>query len=220
MIEIGLDADAAVLADSLAQIIAQEIDQLFGPAGSFFPLDARVYILGILPKDDHVHSLGMADWRRHAVEIADRAHTGVEIQRLSEGHIETPKPTTHGSRQRAFDGTTEITNGLGGILWQPLVVVFFRLLSRVDLHPGHRLGTVIGLLDSAVENVSCRPPDIGADAIALDERNDRSVRDLELSIRPPNLLAVRWWGHLSIALAHALITPLLLDVDELTTIGR
>ena len=50
---------AHLLLAAFEHVLVQKFNQPRGLWCSLFPLDSRVHILGILPKDDHVHSFGM-----------------------------------------------------------------------------------------------------------------------------------------------------------------
>ena len=90
------------------------------PVGTFLKLDSRVNIFGVLSKDDYIKLFGVLDRRWHAVEIANRAHTGIEIKDLTQRHVERTDAATYRSRQRPFDGNREMLNRIERALGQPL----------------------------------------------------------------------------------------------------
>jgi hypothetical protein len=57
-----------------------------------------------------------------------------------------------------------------------------RLLAGVDLPPVDLALAAVGLLDGGVEHAHGGLPDVAAGAVALDEGDDRVVRDLELAV--------------------------------------
>ena len=59
---------------------------------------------------------------------------------------------------------------------------FLRLLAGVDLDPGDLLLAAVGLLDRGVEHAHAGAPDVGAGAVAFDERDDRVVGHLEAPV--------------------------------------
>ena len=83
-----LDADAAAVPREGAHFGAEELGELvaFGAAG--LHLVAGVDVLGVLPEDDHVDQLGVQHRRGDALEPAHRTKTDVEVEDLSQGHVE------------------------------------------------------------------------------------------------------------------------------------
>src|SRR5437870_2200196 len=65
------------------------------------------------------------------------------------------------------------------------------LLAREHLGPRDLLPPPVGLLHGGVQHAHGRAPDVGAGAVALDERDDRVVRDAELPVVDRDLVAPR-----------------------------
>jgi hypothetical protein len=82
-----------------------------------------------------------------------------------------------------------MADGRHGILRQPFAGLLLGLLAGVDLEPGD--GFAPGVLGhGGVEHPAGSGPDIGTDAVALDEGNDGAIRDGQLVVLPGDLLAV------------------------------
>ena len=99
-----LDADARVRAGcACPSRVAEELDDALGLRRARRPLDAGVDVFGVLAEDDDVHQLGMLDRRGHALEVADRAHAGVEVEHLAQRHVQAADAAADRRRQRSLD---------------------------------------------------------------------------------------------------------------------
>ena len=88
-------------------------------------------------------------------------------------------PPPIGRRQRALDADEVLLERVDRLVGQPVLEAVERLLAGEDLHPGDLPLAAVGLLDGGVEDRLAGAPDVGAGAVALDEREDRMVGDLE-----------------------------------------
>ena len=72
-----LDADPGILPNLGAHPLVQELDDLTRLASAAFPLDARIDILGVLPKDNHIQFAGsfIGRARPDTTSRAARRHT-------------------------------------------------------------------------------------------------------------------------------------------------
>jgi len=75
-----------------------------------------------------------------------------------------------------------VAAGLDGRVGQPGVVVVVGFLAGVDLEPVDLALAAVGLLHCGVQHPHRGAPDVGAGAIALDERNNGVVRDRQLAV--------------------------------------
>ena len=90
-IGVKLDAYSRSLreADFLdAHFLHQEIDDLLRTIGTLLPFDARIDIFGVLAEDHHVGLLGLAQGRRHALEIADRTQADIQVEFLTQCDVQ------------------------------------------------------------------------------------------------------------------------------------
>ena len=85
-------------------------------------------------------------------------------------------------RQRTLDADQVRAKGLDGLVRQPVVELLEAFLARVDFHPRDLLLAAVRLRDRRVEHAHARAPDVGAGAVAFDERDDRIVGNDELSV--------------------------------------
>ncbi len=176
-----LDADAAVLgeADLLdAHFLGEELDDLLRFRRTGLPLDAGIDVLGVLAEDHHVHVAGLLHRAGHAFEPAYRALADVEIELLAQGHVQGADAATDRGGQRALDGNHVVAHGVQGFLGQPgvLVIHLGGLLAGVDFHPGDLALALVCFFHCSVDNLDHDRADIDADAITLDERDDRVLR--------------------------------------------
>ena len=140
------------------------------------PLDAGVDVLGVLAEDHDVHPLGVRHRRRRAGEVAHRPHAGVQIEHLPQRDVQAADAAADRRRQRSLDGDLVGPDRLERVVRQPLAVLVLRLLAGGHLEPRDPLLAAERLLHRGVEHAHAGAPDVGAGAVAFDERNDRDRR--------------------------------------------
>ena len=158
---------------------------------------AGVDVFRVLAEENHVDLLRLAYRRRNAVEVAHRAHTGVQVEELPERHVQAADAAADGRRQRALDRDPVVADRVDRGGRQPLSGLFQGLLASQDLEPGDGALARVRLLHSGVHHRLSRAPDVGPDAVALDEGHDRSIRDDQNAVLPADLLTAGWrldWG--------------------------
>ena len=96
---------------------------LLGLRRALRPLDAGVDVLGVLAEDHDVHQLGTLDRRRHALEVAHRAHAGVEVEHLAQRHVQAADAAADRRGQRPLDGDLVVLDRLERVVRQPLAVL-------------------------------------------------------------------------------------------------
>ena len=166
-----------------AHLVLEERDHLLRLGRFGGPLDAGVDVLGVLAEDHHVDLLGRLHRRRHALEVAHRAQADVEVEHLAERDVERADAAADRRRQRALDADEVGLERLDRLVGQPAVEQLLRLLAGVDLGPGDLLLAAEGLLDRGVEHAHAGAPDVGAGAVAFDERDDRAIGNFERAVR-------------------------------------
>src|SRR5437867_3931180 len=194
-----LDTDRGGLreADLLdAHLLLEEPDDLLGFRRPLLPLDAGVDVLRVLSENDHVHLVRPLDGRRDALEVLHGTKADVQIEHLPKGHVERAEPFTDGRRERALDGDEEFADDVERLVgeevgWAVAAIHGLGLLPREDLGPRDLLPTPVRLLDGRVQHTHGRAPDVGAGAVALDERDHRIVRHPELPVVDRDLVALR-----------------------------
>src|SRR5881396_3072402 len=194
-----LDTDRGGLreADLLdAHLLLEEPDDLLGFRRPLLPLDAGVDVLRVLSENDHVHLVRPLDGRRDALEVLHGTKADVQIEHLPKGHVERAEPFTDGRRERALDGNEEFADDVERLVgeevgWAVAAIHGLGLLPREDLGPRDLLPTPVRLLDGRVQHTHGRAPDVGAGAVALDERDHRIVRAPELPVVDRDLVAPR-----------------------------
>ncbi|MCY1214236.1 hypothetical protein D9M72_260440 [compost metagenome] len=176
-----LDADAAVLGETDlldAHFLGEELDDLLGLGAAGLPLDAGVNVFGVLAEDHHVDVAGLLHRAGHAFEPAHRTLADIEIELLAQGHVERSDTAADRRGQRPLDGNDVVANGFEGFFRQPgvLIVDLGGLLAGIDLHPGNLAGIAVRLGDGGIHHLDHDRADVDADAVTLDEGNDRVVR--------------------------------------------
>src|SRR5690606_338093 len=127
----------------------------------------------VLAEDHDVDLLRVLDRRADALEVAHRADAGVEVELLAQRDVQRADAAADRRRERAFDGDLELANGLECLVRHPLARLLERLLAGEDLHPVDAPLAAVRAFDGGVEAAYARTPDVGAGAVALDERDDR-----------------------------------------------
>ncbi len=171
-----LDADARIRADALPHLGREELDDALGLRRAARPLDAGVDVLGVLAEDHDVHQLGALHRRGHALEVADRAHAGIEVQHLAQRDVEAADAAADRRRQRSLDGDlvqparpracrSGATRRSCSLAFSPAGTSNH---SIVFLPPN-------ALFNGGVEHADAGAPDVGPGAVTFDVRNDRIV---------------------------------------------
>ena len=204
-----LDADAGGLGEADlrdAQLLLQEVDELLRLVGLGLVLDAGVDVLGVLAEDHHVGLVGLAHRRGHAVEVLHGPQADVEVELLTQGHVERADAAANRRGERALDGDDVFTQHVQRLVGQPHVgtIDLGGLLAGVDLHPVDLALAAIGLLHGGIHHLQHHRRDVEAGAIPLDVGHDGVVRHVEGEILVDgDLLALI--GHLDV-LVHGLWT--------------
>src|SRR6185369_7704153 len=170
-------------------LLDEELLDLFAVNGTGHPFDADVDILTILAKDDHIHILRLLDRRGNALEVTNRAQTGVQIKQLAKSYVKGADSTADRCGQGSFDANQKLPEGLDSLVRQPGLVAHFLaeqvewLFTGIDFHPADFSPAAVDLFDCSIENAYRGLPDIDPGTVAFDERNDRVVRHNQLSVR-------------------------------------
>ena len=217
-----LDGHAGIGANLLwpaaQHFLVQEFEQLlhFGRAG--LPLDPDINIFGIFAVNDDIHPLGMLHRRGDTLEIAHRAHAGVEIEDLPQRDVERANPAADRSRQRPLDRNSEIAHGLDGFVGQPLLEFVERLFSGEHFKPRDLPLPAVDQIDGGVKHAPRRLPDVPPRAVALDEGNDGPVGNDEFASNILDCLSVGRNGPAVIRWLHVYV-PLWI-VTAVTRMGE
>src|SRR5690606_3929206 len=183
----GLDAQAgrfgeADLVD--AQIFLQELDQFAGLLAAGFEFDAGVDVFRVLAEDHHVGLLGFADGRRNTLEVLDGTQADVEVELLTQCHVQGTDATAHGRGQRALDGYDVVAHRFEGFLRQPDVgaVDIGGLFPCIDFHPVNLALAAVGLGNRSVHHLEHDRGNVYPSTVALDIGDDGLVRYIEREI--------------------------------------
>src|SRR5262249_12487770 len=107
------------LFELLGELSGEEIQDLLRLRRSGGPLDARVDVFRVLPKDDDVQSLGIPHRRRDASVPADRPHTHVKIEHLAQRDVQRANAAADRCRERALDADVVLAEGFDRVVGQP-----------------------------------------------------------------------------------------------------
>ena len=150
------------------EFVGKKGDELFG-FGTFGPeFDARVHVFGVFTKDDHVHFFWMLDGRFDPLVMPNGANAGIEIQRLTQGHVETAKAGADRRSQRALDGEFRCAQGREGGFGQKLATLGKGLAASQKFLPVKTATVGVAETHRRINNRAGTFPDIRADAVPFD----------------------------------------------------
>ena len=179
----------ADLVEPFRKFLREKIEQLLRIRRTRLELDASIDVLGILAEDRHVHPARIGDRRRHAFEPAHRTQAHIQIEHLPQGDVERADAAADRGGQRALDRDEVIAAGGDGFVGQPVAGVLEGLLAGEHFHPHQLALAAVGFRNGRVEHAHRCAPDIGAGAVAFDERNDRMRRYVQSARRLGDALA-------------------------------
>src|SRR3989475_8880856 len=177
-------------------LLLEEVHYLPALGRPLLPLDPGVDVLRVLSENNHVHLVRPLHRRGDALEVLHGAKTDVQIEHLAKRPVERAEPLPDGRRERTPDGDEKLADDVEGFVGEEVgravaAVDALGLLASEHLGPRDLLPPPVGLRHGGVQHAHGRAPDVGAGAVALDERDDRVVRDAELPVVDRDLVAPR-----------------------------
>src|SRR5690606_17859425 len=136
-------------------------------------------VFGVLAEDDHVGQLRALHGAGDTLEPAHGAQADIQIKNLAQGDVERADAAADGRGQRTLDADEVRLERLERLVRQPFTGFVERLLTGEDFLPLHLALPAVRLLDGGVEDTHAGPPDVRADTVALDEGEDRVVRNVQ-----------------------------------------
>ncbi len=190
------DTDTAMLreADFLhAHLFAQELDHFFCIGRVGFPLDTRVDIFGVLTEDNHVGQFWVFNRAWGALVVTHRTQAHVQVEFLTQCNVQRANTATDWGSQRAFDGNAVVTNQIQRLSWQPdvLAINVGRFFTGVNFHPGNFTLAFVGFLNSGIHHFQHRWGYVNADTVTFDERDNRIVWNVQLTVLQGDLFTFR-----------------------------
>ncbi len=116
------------------------------------------------------------------MEPAHGPQAHIEIEQLAQRDVQRPDAAADRGRQRALDADVVGAERLDGVVGQPRVELLETFFAGKDLAPLHAALAAVRFRYGRVEDTNARAPDVGAGAVAFDERDDRIVRHDELRV--------------------------------------
>ena len=141
-------------------------------------LNAGVNVLGVLAEDDHVGQLRLLHGTGHALKPAHRPQAGVQVEHLAQGDIDRADTAADRRGEWSLDAHEILAEGGHGVVRQPFVKLVLGCLPGEHLEPGDLFCTAVGFLHGCVEYELAGGPNVRADAVASDERDNGVVRHL------------------------------------------
>src|SRR5256712_1258082 len=170
-----LDADRAAGADLRSVAFREKPDDGVGLLTARLILDARIDVLDVLAEDHHIELPRLLHGRRHAFEVAHGPDAGVEVEHLAQRDVERADPAADGRGEGPLDRDAVCADRVKRRLGEPAVCSFEGLLPGQHLEPFDPAAACGRPLDCRVEHAARGAPDVGARAVALDERDNGPI---------------------------------------------
>src|SRR5439155_6750292 len=166
----------------LGKFFGDEIQNFLrlGRAAGVF--DTGVNILGIFAEEDHVHFFRMLHGRRNAGEVLNGPEADVEVEHLTERHVERADAAAHRRGERTFDADEEFLERIDGVVGQPVVELLESGFACEHFEPGGLAFAAVGLVHGGVEHALTGGPDVRPRAVAADKREDWVVRNVKFAV--------------------------------------
>ena len=159
----------------LLELLAEELAELFGILGTERPLDAGIHVLRVLAEHGDVDPLGILHRGIDTIEIAERTHAGIEVQRLAQSHVQRPDTPARRCIERSLQADPILLEGRHRLLRQIRAVFLEGLLAGFHLQPLDRAVSFECLLDGRIHDRPADRRDFLANSVASDERNGDSI---------------------------------------------
>ena len=190
----GLDADAGSVWEpnllcTLGECFCEDRLEFFAILVAVLELDSGINILGVLAENDHVGQFRLLHGTGHALEPAHRAQAGVQVENLAQGDIDRTDAAANRRCKRPLDTDEIFTKRSHGVVWQPFIKFVLGFLSGEHLEPNDLFCAAVGFLHSCVEYELASSPDVRANAVAPNERDDWVIRHLQVAIRDRDFVA-------------------------------
>ena len=108
----------------------QKIRQSDGLGRTRRVLDSSVHVFGVFSEDDHIHFFGVQNGGSCSFKPAHGPDTGIQVEGLTQCHVQTAESPAYGRSQRTLDGDFRSGKCVQCCLWQK----FSR--KRQSLFPG------------------------------------------------------------------------------------
>ena len=142
-------------------------------------LDPGINVFRVFAEDHHVDFLRMFDRRGDAFEVLHWAQTNEKIEKLPKRDVKRTNAAADRRRQRTFNADEIFAERIHRVVRQPGIEFVLGRLTREHFEPCYFLFVAERFLYRGIEHAHARRPNVGAGAIASDERNDRVVRHIE-----------------------------------------
>ena len=163
----------------LLELIDQEVAELDAFLGPERPLDARVHVLRALAEHAKVDALGILHRRGHAVEVAERALAGVQVQGLAEHDAQRAHAASGRRIEGAFQAHDILLERGHGLVGEVRAALLEGLLAGRHLQPLDAAVAVVRLFHSGIHHRLRHRHNLLADSVSLDERNGNVIGDLQ-----------------------------------------
>ena len=128
--------------------------------GALLELEPRVDVLGVLADDDEVEVVAQV---ASALVSLDWPHQRVQVEGLAQSNIDAAEAASHRGRDRTFERDLVLADRLQNVVGQGCAVLGDGSFARLVDVP-------LELDSRSLENPYCGFADLGADAVARDQR--------------------------------------------------
>ena len=174
------DADTGVQPDLLAQLLLQKRNDLQRLRTARGPFDSSVNVFGVFAVHHNVQLLRVLYRAGNSAEVAYRADAGIQIQQLSQAHVQAADSAPNRRCERALDRNSKFLNRGECVVGQPASEFLKRFFPSENFEPDHFARSLRNFLDRGIEHQLRRFPNVRSGAVSFDKRNDGVVRNHQI----------------------------------------
>ena len=128
-----------------------------------------------------------------ALIVTHRTQTDVQVQLLTQCHVQGADTAANWRRQWAFDSNAVVADQVQRFGWQPdvLAINLSGFFTGVNFHPGNFTLAFVGFLNSGINHFQHCRGNVYTDTVTFNERDNRIVRNVNLAVLQGDLFTFR-----------------------------